>query len=156
MSLPIKLIKLKSGDNLVAKLDVKEDVEYATLVDPLLIHRWMSSDDGGGAYENATFAPWESFSKDDVFHISKNDILTLTNPREDVIIHYNRTIQKLKVTPHDRLDEDSTNELDEVMKLKKLGEIARDLNKKLGLDDNESLDEEIEDYYYNHQNTTKH
>ena len=93
MSLPIKLIKLKSGDNLVAKLDVKEDVEYATLVDPLLIHRWMSSDDGGGAYESATFAPWESFSKDDVFHISKNDILTLTNPREDVIIHYNRTIQ---------------------------------------------------------------
>jgi len=156
MSLPIKLVKLKNGDNLVAKLDVKEDVEYATLVDPLLIHRWMSSDDGRGAYENATFAPWESFSKDDVFHISKKDILTLTNPREDVIIHYNRTIQKLKVTPHERLDEDSEDDLDEVMKLKKLGEIARDLNKKLGLDEPESIDEEIEDYYYNHQKSTKH
>ncbi len=156
MTLPIKLIKLKNGDTLVAKLEVSEEKEYATIVDPMLIHRWMSSEDGRGAYENATFGPWESFSDDHVYHISKTDILTLTNPREDVIMYYNKTVHKLKTAPQQRLDEDTENDLEDVMKLKKLGEIARDLNKKLGLDETEPTDEDIEDYYYNHQKSTKH
>ena len=42
MTLPIKLIKLSNGDSLVAKIDVNEDKEYATIKQPVRIHRWMS------------------------------------------------------------------------------------------------------------------
>ena len=58
MTLPIKLIKLSNGDSLVAKIDVNEDKEYATIKQPVRIHRWMSAGpEAGGAYENATFGP---------------------------------------------------------------------------------------------------
>jgi len=151
MTQPIKLVKLTNGDSLITKIEVTEEREYATLIEPMRVHKWMSpNSDGDGAYENATFGPWESFSHDQVFHIAKNQILTLTNPREDVIRYYHRLIDKLKSVPVDSFDED-----DEITNMQKLKEVVDDLNEKLGLS-GEGEEEDVLEYLYNKDNITKH
>ena len=77
MTLPIKLIKLSNGDSLVAKIDVNEDKEYATIKQPVRIHRWMSpaGPEAGGAYENATFGPWNLFQMTKFFTLLKERLL---------------------------------------------------------------------------------
>ena len=117
MTLPIKLIKLSNGDSLVAKIDVNEDKEYATIKQPVRIHRWMSPQqvpEAGGAYENATFGLRESFSDDQIFHIAKREIITLTEPRKDVKIYYTKLLDRLKNTPVEKMNEPAS--LEEEMK----------------------------------------
>ena len=77
MTLPIKLIKLSNGDSLVAKIDVNEDKEYAT-IKQLSQNTQMdvtSRSEAGGAYENATFGPWESFQMTKFFTLLKERLL---------------------------------------------------------------------------------
>ena len=97
MTLPIKLIKLSNGDSLVAKIDVNEDKEYATIKQPVRIHRWMSpaGPEAGGAYEK-NVRSFKSFSDDQIFHIAKREIITLTEPRKDVKIYYTKLLDRLK------------------------------------------------------------
>lgn len=146
----IKLVKLDNGDSLITKIKVNENEEYATLIEPMRIHKWMQQhEDGDGAYENATFGPWESFSNDQVFHIAKNRILTLTNPREDVIRYYHRIVEKCKTNPIDSFDDEP---IENVQQLK---EVVDRMNEKLGF----SVDGEEEDileYMYNKDKITKH
>lgn len=152
MTQPIKLVKLTNGDSLITKIKVNENEEYATLIEPMRVHKWMAQDeDGGGAYENATFGPWESFSNDQVFHIAKNQILTLTNPREDVIRYYHRLLDKVKSAPIDSFDED-----DEITNMQKLKEVVDDLNEKLGLSSGDTTEEDVMEYMYNKDKITKH
>ena len=152
MSYPIKLIKLTNGDNLVCQIDVTEEKEYATLIEPVKIFKWMTPGEDEGAYENATFGPWESFSNDQTFHIAKSEILCLTNPREDVIIYYNRIISKLKSTPVERLAEDEEQSDEE--RISRIRQIAEELNRKLDLDD--MTPEDIAEYMYNKDKIIKH
>lgn len=149
MTVPIKLIKLSTGDDLICGIKVNEEEQYATLYSPVRIKKNYDHSKGG-AYETATFGPWESFSQDDVFHIDKKTIITLTEPREDVIVYYNDLVERLKSQPVDRMDDDL--DTDNVSRLKKLKEVADDLVEKLGLDD----DEEIEDYMFSRGKITKH
>lgn len=145
----VKLIKLRNGDNLVTKVSADDDKEYVTLIEPVRIHRWMRpTEDGDGAYENATFGPWESFSDNQIFHVSKAEIITLTIPREDVIIYYNKIVHKLKTTPVDRFDEDEP--IDNVSKLK---ETLDRMYERMGINEE---DEDIMEYMYNKDKITKH
>lgn len=151
MTQPIKLVKLTNGDNLITKIKVNAEEEYATLIEPMRVHKWMAqSEDGDGAYENATFGPWESFSNDQVFHIAKSQILTLTEPRDDVVRYYHRLLAKVKSTPVDSFDED-----DEIENVQKLKDIVDDLNEKLGLS-SDGVEEDVMEYLYNKDNITKH
>lgn len=151
MTQPIKLVKLTNGDNLITKIKVNAEEEYATLIEPMRVHKWMAqSEDGDGAYENATFGPWESFSNDQVFHIAKSQILTLTEPRDDVVRYYHRLLAKVKSTPVDSFDED-----EEIENVQKLKEIVDDLNDKLGLS-SDGVEEDVMEYLYNKDNITKH
>jgi hypothetical protein len=153
MSYPVKLVKLINGDSLVCQIDVTEEKEYATLIEPVKIFKWMApNDDEDGAYENATFGPWDSFSHDQKFHVAKNKILCLTNPREDVIIYYNRIINKLRSAPYDRLDEDVQSSESE--RNERINQIAEALNKKLDLDD--MTPEDVSEYMYNKDKIIKH
>jgi hypothetical protein len=148
MTDPIKLIKLTTGDSLITRIAVNEDAEYATLTEPMRIHKWMQQhEDGDGAYENATFGPWESFSNDQVFHIAKNKILTLTEPREDVIRYYHRIVEKCKSTPIDSFDDEP---IENVTQLK---EALDQMNEKLGITGEE---EDVLEYFYNKDKITKH
>ena len=152
MNHPIKLVKLTNGDSLITKIKVNEEEEYATLIEPMRVHKWMApNDDGDGAFENATFGPWESFSTDQIFHIAKNQILTLTNPREDVIRYYHRLIDRIKSAPIDSFDEDE----DEIEKLRAIKEVVDDLNDKLGIS-GDGEEEDVMEYLYNKDNITKH
>lgn len=151
MTQPIKLVKLTNGDSLITQIKVNENEEYATLIEPMRVHKWMAqSEDGDGAYENATFGPWESFSNDQVFHIAKNQILTLTNPREDVIRYYHRLLEKVKSAPVDSFDED-----DEITNMRKLKEVVDELNEKLGIS-GDGEEEDVMEYMYNKDKITKH
>ena len=163
MTLPIKLIKLSNGDSLVAKIDVNEDKEYATIKQPVRIHRWMSpaGPEAGGAYENATFGPWESFSDDQIFHIAKREIITLTEPRKDVKIYYTKLLDRLKNTPVEKMNEPAS--LEEEMKdeeerralhLKRLQNMVDNMNETLGLNDTDK--EEVFEYLYNKEKVTIH
>jgi len=155
MSEVVRLVKLKNGDTLITKIDVSEEKEYATLKEPVLIHKWMQQDrEGGGAYENATFGPWESFSGNQIFHISKKEILCLTLPREDVIMYYNRLIERLRVeTPPSMIDDLDENSIE---RLKRLKSMVDDLNISIEPGDNAELQDEIEEYLYNASKITKH
>ena len=98
MTLPIKLIKLSNGDSLVAKIDVNEDKEYATIKQPVRIHRWMSQVQKQVVHMKMLRSVWESFSDDQIFHIAKREIITLTEPRKDVKIYYTKLLDRLKNT----------------------------------------------------------
>ncbi len=157
MTTPIKLIKLTNGESLVCKLRVDEEKNYATIIEPVRIHKWMSpSDNGEGAFENATFGPWESFSENQIFHVAKSNIITVTMPRDDVINYYHTIIERLKSTPVERMDEPEDNYEMKARRLRKLKDVVDDLNERLGLDD--SLDEtsQVEEYMYNKHKITKH
>ena len=157
MTTPIKLIKLTNGESLVCKLRVDEEKNYATIIEPVRIHKWMSpSDNGEGAFENATFGPWESFSENQIFHVAKSNIITVTMPRDDVINYYNTIIERLKSTPVERMDEPEDDYEMKARRLRKLKDVVDDLNERLGLDD--SLDEtsQVEEYMYNKHKITKH
>ena len=157
MTTPIKLIKLTNGESLVCKLRVDEEKNYATIIEPVRIHKWMSpSDNGEGAFENATFGPWESFSENQIFHVAKSNIITVTMPRDDVINYYRTIIERLKSTPVERMDEPEDNYEMKARRLRKLKDVVDDLNERLGLDD--SLDEtsQVEEYMYNKHKITKH
>jgi hypothetical protein len=150
---PIKLLKLSNGESVVCRVDADESKAYTTLIEPIKIHKWMSpSEDGDGAYENATFGPWESFSAEQIFHVANNQIITLTEPREDVIVYYNRVVDKLKTTPVASLTEDE----DPMMRMRKLRDIVEDLNEQLGLGESETTEEDVAEYMYNKDNITKH
>lgn len=150
---PIKLLKLSNGESVVCRVDADESKAYTTLIEPIKIHKWMSpSEDGEGAYENATFGPWESFSAAQIFHVANNQIITLTEPREDVIVYYNRVVHKLKTTPVASLTEDE----DPMMRMRKLRDIVEDLNEQLGLGESETTEEDVAEYMYNKDNITKH
>jgi|TARA_Y100000004_G_scaffold66797_1_gene74880 hypothetical protein len=157
MTTPIKLIKLTNGESLVCKLRVDEEKNYATIIEPVRIHKWMSpSDNGEGAFENATFGPWESFSENQIFHVAKSNIITVTMPRDDVINYYHTIIERLKSTPVERMDEPEDDYEMKARRLRKLKDVVDDLNERLGLDD--SLDEtsQVEEYMYNKHKITKH
>jgi hypothetical protein len=152
----IRLVKLKNGDNLITKIEVGEEKEYATLREPVMIHKWMQQDEEhGGAFENATFGPWESFSGNQVFQIAKSEILCLTIPREDVIIYYNRLIKRLSEhAPESMIDDDIDDA--STVRLKKLKKMVDELNISVEPGDNKELNEEIEEYLYNSDKIIKH
>lgn len=152
MTQPIKLVKLTNGDSLITQIEVTEEKEYATLIEPMRVHKWMApNEDGDGAYENATFGPWESFSSDQVFHIAKQQILTVTTPREDVVRYYHKLREKVKSAPIDSFDED-----DEITNMQKLKEVVDGLNEKLGLAPSDTTEEDVLEYLYNKDNIIKH
>lgn len=153
---PIKLLKLSNGESVVCRVKVEADKSYTTLIEPIRIHKWMSpSPDGEGAYENATFGPWESFSHEQIFHVSNRNIITLTDPREDVIVYYNKIVHKLKSTPVSTLSDNADDE--PMTRMRRLKEIVDDLNDELGLGDlNDTTEEDIAEYMYNKDNITKH
>ena len=159
MTLPIKLLKLSNGDSLVAQIDVKENEDYVTLKAPVKIVRWMSPGKEG-AYENATFGPWESFSDDQTFHISKNKIITLTQPRKDVKVYYTQLLDRLSEEPVEKLsaptlEDEIENEEERKMKhLKRLHNMVEDLNESLGLNDTDK--EDVLEYLYNKDKITVH
>lgn len=144
----IRLVKLTNGECLITRIKVNEQEEYATLIEPMKVHKWMQQhEDGDGAYENATFGPWETFSDDQIFHISKSKILTLTNPREDVIRYYHKIVEKVKKNPIDSFDDEP------VENVQQLQDILDKMNEKLGIT---SEDEDILEYMYNKEKITKH
>tara|TARA_B100000085_G_scaffold280657_1_gene305946 strand:- start:596 stop:1045 length:450 start_codon:yes stop_codon:yes gene_type:complete len=145
---PIKLLKLSNGESVVCKIKESTQDGYITLIEPVRIHKWMSpSDDGGGAFENATFGPWESFSDNQVFHVSNKQIITLTEPREDVIVYYNKIVHRLKSTPVERLDDEP------LRNVKQLKDVVDKIHERLGISEE---DEDIMEYMYNKDKITKH
>ena len=81
-----------------------------------------------GAFENATFGPWESFSENQIFHVAKSNIITVTMPRDDVINYYHTIIERLKSTPVERMDEPEDDYEMKARRLRKLKDVVDDLN----------------------------
>ena len=162
MTLPIKLIKLSNGDSLVAKIDVNEDKEYATIKQPVRIHRWMSQQvQKQVVHMKMLRSVLESFSDDQIFHIAKREIITLTEPRKDVKIYYTKLLDRLKNTPVEKMNEPAS--LEEEMKdeqerralhLKRLQNMVDNMNETLGLNDTDK--EDVLEYLYNKEKVTIH
>jgi|TARA_R110000822_G_scaffold63911_4_gene157046 hypothetical protein len=159
MKLPIKLLKLSNGDSLVSQIDMKENEDYVTLKAPVRISRWMSPGKEG-AFENATFGPWESFSDDQIFHVSKNKIITLTEPRKDVKIYYSQLLERLSTEIPEKLrvqtleEEIETEEERREMHLQRMHDMVDDLNATLGLNDTDK--EDVLEYLYSKGKVTIH
>ena len=103
----------------------------------------------------------ESFSDDQIFHIAKREIITLTEPRKDVKIYYTKLLDRLKNTPVEKMNEPAS--LEEEMKdeeerralhLKRLQNMVDNMNETLGLNDTDK--EDVLEYIYNKEKVTIH
>ena len=82
-----------------------------------------------------------------MFHVSNKQIITLTEPREDVIVYYNKIVHRLKSTPVERLDDEP------LRNVKQLKDVVDKIHERLGISEE---DEDIMEYMYNKDKITKH
>ena len=84
-----RLVKLKTGEQLVALVYIQKDSDFIRLQDPYKIE--LHPYDLLGDYimeEKMTIKPWMFKSKDKVFSVHKNHIITLGVPTDDISEYY--------------------------------------------------------------------
>ena len=82
----ITLFKLKSGEDLIAKLE-KENAEYITVSNPAVL---MPMSDGRGNQVQMGLVPWVPFSDAKEFKIPREWVVLVTEPTPNVVNNYNQ------------------------------------------------------------------
>lgn len=140
----VRLLKLSSGETIITKIKITDDENYVTLINPVKVTKWMEqSRTGQGAYENATFGPFESLSDGNVFFLRKTDIVLLTLPREDVILYYERLVKSFEVNKPPPLGTAKQEEKEEMQTVEEFADRLNRLGEMLGLDSDE--EQELEE-----------
>ena len=89
MIMTVKLIKLSNGDTVISSVKANENDNYITLNEPIKMIRISQQNPlSGKMYENVSFGPWEPMAKTQLFNIRKKDVLTISEPRPDMIRYY--------------------------------------------------------------------
>jgi len=96
----IKLLRLKSGEDIVADIDVNDDT--ITIENPAAIMP-MGDPRQSGAVQMG-FAPWVPFSNDKQFEISKDWIVFITEPATDIVNNYRQAFGSGIVVPPVKID----------------------------------------------------
>jgi len=95
----IKLLRLKSGEDVVADIDENEDT--ITLENPAQIG--PMGDPRSGNVQMG-FAPWVPFSNDKQLEISKDWIVFITEPAADIVNNYRQAFGSGIVVPPTKID----------------------------------------------------
>ena len=86
-----RLLKLVSGEQIIAGIYVTEGSDFLRLNDPYKVDLFDSESDGDSYYveEKMALRPWVFQSTDKIFSVHKNNIMTLAVPNETLKDYYN-------------------------------------------------------------------
>ena len=111
----VKLIKLSNGDTVISSVKANENDNYITLNEPIKMIRISQQNPlSGKMYENVSFGPWEPMAKTQLFNIRKKDVLTISEPRPDMIRYYETL--KLRLKEEIELDKQLTKQSEQALK----------------------------------------
>ena len=115
MIMTVKLIKLSNGDTVISSVKANENDNYITLNEPIKMIRISQQNPlSGKMYENVSFGPWEPMAKTQLFNIRKKDVLTISEPRPDMIRYYETL--KLRLKEEIELDKQLTKQSEQALK----------------------------------------
>jgi hypothetical protein len=95
----IKLLRLKSGEDIVADIDENEDT--VTIENPAQI---MPMGDPRGGNVQMGFGPWVPFSDDKQIEIGRDWIVFITEPAKDIVNNYRQAFGSGIVVPDVKVD----------------------------------------------------
>ena len=86
-----RLLKLVSGEQIIAGIYVTEGSDFLRLNDPYKVDLFDGEADGDSYYveERMALRPWVFQSTDKIYSIHKNNIMTLAVPNETLKDYYN-------------------------------------------------------------------
>ena len=90
----IKLIRLLTGEELIAKCDINDNVVIVNK--PLLVI--LTQDN------QTTLFPWQLFSKDDTFELQRDHILCISTPMSSLTQGYQEQTSQIITAPAGTLD----------------------------------------------------
>ena len=90
----IKLLRLKSGEDVVA--DIEENEEFITLESPAVI---MPMGDARSGNVQWGFTPWAMFSKDKKVQIARDWVVFISEPAKDIVNNYRQAFGSGIVVP---------------------------------------------------------
>jgi hypothetical protein len=92
----VKLLRLKSGEDIVAEHVLGKIGQNITIENPAML---MPIGDGRGNQVQVGLAPWMPFSADKRFDIPGDWVLLLTEPAPDIVNNYNQAFGSGIVIP---------------------------------------------------------
>ena len=96
----IRLLRLKTAEDLVADIDVNEDT--VTLENPAMLMP-MAGTTASGPVQMG-FGPWVPFAKDKMFEISTDNIVFIVEPQEEIVNNYRQVFGSGIVVPEVKVD----------------------------------------------------
>tara|TARA_Y100001938_G_scaffold149816_1_gene238103 strand:+ start:15288 stop:15785 length:498 start_codon:yes stop_codon:yes gene_type:complete len=165
MIMSVKLIKLSNGDTVISTVKAHENDNFITLTEPIKMIRISQQNPlSGKMYENVSFGPWEPMAKTQLFNIRKKDVLTISDPRPDMIKYYETL--KVRLKEEIELDKQLTKQSEQALKedikqlpgtdnKQKISNLAKILDEIENMKE-EYLDEEISGESLNKKKPTVH
>ena len=92
----VKLLRLKSGEDIVAEHVQGKIGQNITIVNPAML---MPMSDGRGNQVQVGVAPWMPFSAEKRFDLPGDWILLMTDPAPDIVNNYNQVFGSGIVVP---------------------------------------------------------
>ena len=92
----VKLLRLKSGEDIVAEHVLGKIGQNITIENPAMI---MPLSDGRGKQVQVGLAPWMPFSAEKRFDLPGDWVLLLTEPAPDLVNNYNQVFGSGIVVP---------------------------------------------------------
>ena len=92
----VKLLRLKSGEDIVAEHVLGKIGQNITIENPAMI---MPLSDGRGNQVQVGLAPWMPFSAEKRFDVPGDWVLLLTEPAQDIVNNYNQAFGSGIVVP---------------------------------------------------------
>lgn len=124
MNFEYKLIKLITKENIITQIN-PQDAEgrgYLTLHNPYEIKSFLNPQNGEFS---TTLIDWLNFSTDDFTKVAVNDIITVNEPNQDLVDHYQMILNNKKFQ-QDIAEEVDTSPADGSVSLDETEEISQD------------------------------
>ena len=96
----IKLVRLKSGEDLVADIDINTDA--VTLENPAMI--MPVGNPGADGQVQMGFGPWVPFAKSKTFEVPREHIVFIADPADDIVNNYRQMFGSGIVVPEVKVD----------------------------------------------------
>lgn len=112
----VKIVRLKSGEDILCNLLINEDKVLVNLMEPMVIEYETFGDT-----QHLMIANWlpVSLVKENKSVIPVTEVLCVMNPTDELIEYYNETIRKMNsalvVKPMEELNEEEMVQMMEVM-----------------------------------------
>ena len=96
----IKLVRLKSGEDLVADIDINTDA--VTLENPAMI--MPVGNPGADGQVQMGFGPWVPFAKSKTFEVPREHVVFIADPADDIVNNYRQMFGSGIVVPEVKVD----------------------------------------------------